>query len=303
MDVFGIHFSAMACPCEIRIAARDEASAQALAKCAIDEVRRLESKYSRYRDDSIVARINAAAGQASVDVDDETAGLIEFARRLYAQSDGLFDITSGVLRRVWDFKTARMPAPDQIERVRALVGLEHTHWDGRRFGLARAGMEIDFGGFGKEYAVDRAATLLADRGVQSGFVDLGGDVRAIGPCPDGTPWRFAIRHPRDPSRTIASVAILHGALTTSGDYERYFDLAGKRYCHILDPRTGWPVAHWQSASVIAPMAIAAGGCSTIAMLKQTAGEDFLRAQGVGYLLVAPDGSLRHGDVPMACEVN
>ena len=153
-------------------------------------------------------------------------------------------------------------------------------------------MEIDFGGIGKEYAADRAATICIEQGIAHGLVNLGGDVRAIGTQADGTPWRVGIRHPRADGRAIAYVDLADGAVATSGDYERYFDLDGRRYCHILNPRTGMPVAHWQSVSVVAPLAVVAGSCATIAMLMEAGGEAFLAAQGFSYIAVAPDGTLR-----------
>ncbi|HLS54463.1 MAG TPA: FAD:protein FMN transferase [Zeimonas sp.] len=285
----------MACGCEVRIAGLDEASAFRLAQQAIEEVRRIENKYSRYRADSIVGRINAAAGDAPVQCDGETVSLMDYADALHASSDGLFDITSGVLRRAWDFRRARLPSVADVDAARALVGWQHVERDGRHVRLSRAGMEIDFGGFGKEYAADRAATLLIDAGCRHGFVNLGGDLRAFGPQPDGSAWRFGIQHPRQADATVASLDVVHGGLATSGDYERYFELDGVRYCHILDPRTGWPVRYWQSITVLAPLAIAAGSLSTIAMLKQAAAGDFLARSGAAWLAVGPRGEVVSSD--------
>ena len=285
----------MACGCEVRLAGLDEASATRHAQRAIDEVRRIEQKYSRYRADSIVGRINRAAGGSPVECDDETLSLIAYADALHASSDGLFDITSGVLRRAWDFRCARLPAAAEVDAARALVGWERFERDGRCVRLTRPGMELDFGGFGKEYAADRAATLLLEAGCRHGFVNLGGDLRAFGPQPDGSAWRFGIQHPRRTDQAIASLEVVQGGLATSGDYERYFDLDGVRYCHILDPRTGWPVRHWQSVTVLAPLAIAAGSLSTIAMLEQAAARGFLARSGAAWLAVGPSGEVVHSD--------
>ena len=289
-------FDAMASRCELRIGAPDAQAAERLAQQAIAEVRRIETKYSRYRPDSIVSRINAAAGGEAVRCDDETMSLMGYAAALHGASDGLFDITSGVLRRAWDFRQPKVPAARVLQPLLALVGWSKVECGGQEVRLRQAGMEIDFGGFGKEYAADRAATLLADAGVRHGYVNLGGDMRFIGPDLDGRPWSIGIQDPRGPDGVIASIPVSSGALATSGDYERFFEIDGRRYCHILDPRDGMPVRYWRSVSVLAPMAIAAGSCSTIAMLKQRDGVDFLNASEMGYLAVDDQGQMLFKDI-------
>lgn len=281
----------MASRCEVRLHAPDASRASAWAAAAIAEVRRIEVKYSRYRDDSVTTAINRGAGCTAVSVDDETAHLIDFGAALHAQSQGRFDLTSGVLRRVWDFKVQRVPSRSDIDALLPLIGWNEVRWDRRSIKLPRAGMEIDFGGIGKEYAADRAGAALLEHGARHGFVNLGGDVRVIGPAPDGTPWRIAVQHPRGAAGEIlAHLDVTSGALATSGDYERYFVIDGHRYCHIMDPRTGWPVMAWQSVSVVAPLAVAAGACATIAMLHDVeSGLGFLQAQGVRYLAVDATG--------------
>ena len=288
----------MASDCEVRIAAVSATRAQTLAALAIAEVRRIETTYSRYRSDSVVSRINAAAGSGEpVSIDAETAQLLGFAAQLFALSDGLFDATSGVLRQVWDFKSGRKPSHAQLAEVLPRIGWNHVQWNDQTARLALPGMELDFGGFGKEYAADRAATLLAGEGVQHGLVNLGGDIRVIGPQADGSPWLMGIRHPREAraaqrdNAVIASIPISSGALATSGDYERFFVADGQRLCHILNPKTGWPAQHWQSISVIAPVCVAAGAISTTAMLKGPDAITFLDGQGVRYLAVDADGQV------------
>jgi FAD:protein FMN transferase len=291
MNSCGFEFQAMSSACEVRLDGDDEHALAAAAKLAIDEVRRIETKYSRYRDDSIVSRINAAAGSDDeVEVDAETAALLDFAGALHAMSDGLFDITSGVLRRVWDFRNARRPEPAALAAVLPLIGWSQVSWQPSRIRLPRAGMELDFGGFGKEYAADRAMAVLAQAGQRHGFVNLGGDIRVLGPRADSSAWRFGIQHPRAARGTIASVDMLEGALASSGDYERFFEHEGRRYCHILDPRSGWPVSAWASISVTAPACAAAGALSTIAMLKGEHALDFLATQRATFLAV--DTTLR-----------
>lgn len=294
---FGFEFQAMGTACRLRLAGCDEARARTAADAAIDEVRRIEAKYSRYRDDSIVARINAAAGRGeAIEVDAETADLLDFAARLHAASDGLFDITTGVLRRAWDFHAARLPDAAALAAQLARVGWRHVRWQRPHVELTRPGMELDFGGFGKEYAADRAGTLLAERGIPGGLVNLGGDIRVIGPRAGERPWSLGIAHPRQPGAVIATIALARGGLATSGDYERFFELEGRRYCHILDPRNGWPVQHWQSVSVTAPACLAAGALSTIAMLRGPDAHALLRSQGVGFLTIDSHGQI-HEEVP------
>jgi thiamine biosynthesis lipoprotein len=291
MPVFGVSFDAMASRCEVRLAAHDENEARTLAQGAIDEVRRIETKYSRYRDDSIVSRINALAGMDAVECDDETLALFDYADALYRASDGLFDITSGVLRRAWDFRHPRVPPAEELQPLLALVGWQHVHRAGKSIRLQQAGMQVDFGGFGKEYAADRAATVLETQGVAYGYVNLGGDMRFIGPQPDGRPWSIGIQDPRCAEGVVAAIPMSGGALATSGDYERFFELDGKRYCHILDPRTGYPVSSWRSVSAVAPLAVAAGSCTTIAMLKGEEASAFLDNAGVAWLAVDAAGRI------------
>jgi thiamine biosynthesis lipoprotein len=289
---FGYRFAAMASMHELQITGVDRQAADRAAALAIAEVKRIEAKYSRYREGSVTTAINRAAGVASVAIDAETAALLRYADRCHALSDGLFDITSGVLRRAWDFKRSppRVPSVEALAAACALIGWTRVDWSDERVSLPTAGMELDFGGIGKEYAADRAAAMLRDAGIAHALVNLGGDVRAIGPRADGTPWRVAIRHPRDPEAIVETMLVDDEAVATSGDYERYVEVDGRRYCHILDPRSGMPVGHWQSASVVAPLAILAGSYATIAMLTRERAPEFLDAQRVRYRLIDKDGA-------------
>ena len=283
----------MASRCEVRLFAPDEATARRWSDAAISEVRRIEAKYSRYRDDSVTSAINRAAGGAPVQLDDETAALLDFAAQLHARSAGGFDVTSGVLRRAWDFKAARLPRNEDIEALLPLVGWERVERESASIRLPLSGMEIDFGGIGKEYAADRAAARMEELGARQGLVNLGGDVRIIGPHPDGAAWTIGVQDPRGRAGTaIAALPVAAGAMATSGDYERYFERDGRRYCHLLDPRTGWPVAHWRSMSVVAPLCVLAGACATIAMLKPVdEALAFLASEGLRYLGIDASGEL------------
>ena len=291
MRTFRIPFFAMGSACEVVLACEDEAEAMRHTEEAFAEVQRIEHKYSRYRADSVVSRINAAAGGQAVECDGETVSLLDYADALHKSSGGLFDITSGVLRRAWDFKAGVLPTPEALAAARSRIGWHKVERDGRCVRLSEPGMELDFGGFGKEYAADRAATLLASAGARHGYVNLAGDMRVIGPKPDGQPWMIGIQDPRQKGALIATLPVYQGGLATSGDYERFFELDGQRYCHVLDPNTGWPVTHWRTVSVLAPLAVVAGNCSTIAMLRQADGLAFLEASGMDYLAVDQHGAI------------
>lgn len=294
---FRIRFNALGGQGEVVLSAADEAQAQALAQRAIDEVLRIEHKYSRYRPDSVLGQLNAGAGRRAVDCDAETLSLFAFADTLYADSDGLFDISSGVLRRAWNFSAPRLPSAAELAPLLALIGWPRVQREGRQVFLPVSGMEIDFGGFGKEYAADRAATQLAEQGVRHGYVNLAGDIRVLGPKPNGEPWTIGIQHPRQPGKLVASLALSQGGLATSGDYERSFEIAGQRYCHVLNPRDGWPVRFWRSVSVLAPLAVAAGSIATIAMLKQAEGLGFLQDSAMPYLAIDLNGALHRSAAP------
>jgi thiamine biosynthesis lipoprotein len=295
MPLFHFSFDAMGSPNELQIWHDDERRARMLADTAIADVRRIEAKYSRYRGDSVTARINGAAGGAAVAIDAETYALLGYADRCHRLSAGRFDITSGVLRHAWDFRRSppRLPDETEVAAVTALIDWPSVEWSPRSVRLPRRGMEIDFGGIGKEYAADRMATICHDSGAPHALANLGGDVRAAGPQPDGSPWRVGISHPRQADAIMATVEIDGGAVATSGDYQRFFDLDGRRYCHIIDARSGRPVTHWQSISVLAPLCVLAGSCATIAMLLEEDGEAFLGREGVPYLAVDAAG-VRHG---------
>jgi thiamine biosynthesis lipoprotein len=293
MKARSLRFKAMGSPCQLHLHAESQARFQEAAEAALAEVVRLERKYSRYLEDSLASRINGSAGDPNGSLlDDETASLLDYAALAFEQSGGLFDITSGVLRRAWDFRSGRLPAPEQIEALRPLVGWEKIRWQRPRLVLPLAGMQLDFGGYVKEYAADRVAALCRDLGLRHGLVDLGGDLAAIGPHPDGSPWRVGIRHPRATGGAIASVALSAGGIATSGDYERCLVVDGKRYAHLLNPKTGWPVAGLASVTVAASHCLIAGTASTIAMLKGSrGGPAWLDRLGLPNLRVDAGGAL------------
>ena len=260
-----------------------QAVASAVAACA----QRIDQKFSRYRDDNIVARINSAAGRP-VEVDDETARLLDFAELAWRLSEGKFDITSGVLRRAWKFDgESRVPDAPRVRVLMPLVGWSRVVWQ-RPILTLLPGMEIDFGGIGKEYAVDQALAAAAQVTSEPVLVNFGGDLAVTGPCRDGRPWRVGIESiaaadltAAVPSHASRMLELSAGALATSGDTYRFVNEAGERRPHILDPRTGEPVRGApRSITVAAPTCTQAGLWCTLAMLQGAGAEAFLEREDV-----------------------
>ncbi|ANE57765.1 FAD:protein FMN transferase [Methylomonas sp. DH-1] len=290
LHYFRRDFNAMGTPCQIQLFAAGAAEAMAVADAAIADVRRLEARYSRYRDDSFLSEINrAAASGAAIEVDEETAGLLDYAATCYAQSGGLFDITSGILRRAWKFDSGQLPEQSLIDNLLQRVGWHRLSWQRPRLAFATAGMEIDFGGVVKEYAADRAAALCQAHGIRHGLVNLGGDIKVVGPRADGSPWQIGIRHPHRSGGLLDTLALAAGAVASSGDYERCITLDGVRYGHVLNPRTGWPVRHLAAVTVVAEFCVVAGSASTIAMLKEGDGPAWLADLQLPHLWVDLNG--------------
>lgn len=271
----------MGSPCEVQFWAADQEAAEAALAAARAELVRLEHRYSRYREDSFMAEINRVAGAGgSMEMDPETAGLLDYAETCWRESDGLFDVTSGALRQAWNFKSGRLPKRKTVEPLLERVGWQRLRWTSPRLVFLQPGMELDLGGVVKEYAADRIAALARDRGVAGGMVNLGGDIRILGPRPDGGTWRIGIRHPRQAEGIWRTQAMADGGLASSGDYERCLVVDGVRYGHILNPRTGWPVRHLASVSVAAPHCLVAGSAATIALLKEEEGPAWLADLGL-----------------------
>lgn len=276
----------MGCPCELRFHADSKPAFGRAARKCVAEIRRFERKFSRYRADSVTSRINRAAGVAPVSIDTETAAILKYAAVCHEQSGGLFDMTSGVLRRVWHLKRTVLPTQDELNGFLGLVGWDKVDCSEETVYLPIAGMELDFGGVVKEYAADAAANVARQAGIRHGLINLGGDIRVVGPQPGGDPWPIGIVHPVNTGSALATVSLTDGALTTSGSYERYVEIEGARYSHLIDPSTGWPVEGLLSVSVAAPQAVVAGSVASIALLKPPEdGLDWLARCDLSFLAV------------------
>lgn len=271
-----VGFQAMASPCEVLIEAVSRPVAARLGNLAYREALRVERTWSRYRPDSIVARLNQAEGEA-VELDPETARLIDFGTALYHQSEGAFDLSSGILGRLWRFNgETHWPEAGAVKALLQQVGWHRVTWEGRRLRLP-AGMALDFGGIGKEYAVDRSLALLVAEVDVPILVNYGGDLAANRPRADGRPWQVGILE------SPVQISLRQGGVATSGEAYRYVIHEGRRYSHLLDARTGYPVADAPRAvTVAASSCSAAGALSTLAMLQGGQAERFLDQHGADY---------------------
>lgn len=281
-----VRWSALGGPCELLLDGDDRTQARELAEVVAGESRRIECKFSRYRTDSIVHALNTSDG-APVTVDDETASLLDYGAECHALSEGRFDLTSGVLRRVWRFDGGHAaPSAEAVRECLAHVGWARVTWTRPVFTLPR-GMELDLGGIGKEYAVDRAAALVAGRASAPFLVNFGGDLFASGPRADGTPWQVGVDDPEHTGRRAThAIALTRGGLATSGDARRFVWHEGRRLGHILDARTGWPVIGApRSVTVLAATCLEAGTFATLAMLRGAEAGAFLAREGIAHHLL------------------
>lgn len=280
---YGWHgsFTAMASPCEVLMEVDDERLARQIFKVVSDEAKRIEQKFSRYRDDNIIYRINNASGKA-VEVDDETARLIDFGENLYQMSDGLFDITSGILRKAWRFDGSdNLPERLTVKKLVKRVGWDKVSWTKGVLSM-KPEMEIDLGGIGKEYAVDRAVQLVQSLTNHSVLVNFGGDLASTAKNRLQGYWSVG-RLVTGKENAVAMFRLCLGAIATSGDAHRYLLKDGVRYSHVLNPKTGWPVPDTpHTVSVAAPTCIEGGMMSTLAMLQGNKAREFLILQDIEF---------------------
>jgi thiamine biosynthesis lipoprotein len=280
-DIHSVGFSAMASPCQILVASCDAATALKIGQLAQTEALRIESKFSRYRADSALSKINHAGGKTTR-VDPETAVLLDFAQQCFQLSAGLFDVTSGILRKAWKFdQSDKLPQPDTVAALLPLVGFDKLHWDSPNLTMPE-GMELDFGGIGKEYAIDSVMRLLASRFDLPLLVNFGGDL-CTNRAPGGKPWQVGIERPELVDQAALVLELSSGALATSGDTQRFLFSHGIRYSHILNPHTGWPVPNApRSVTVAAATCMEAGMLATFSLLQGANAREFLAAQGTKF---------------------
>lgn len=288
-----VEFFALGTPCAIQFLEENDENAMRYLAASLEWLSMFEAKYSRFRPDSLVSRINSAAGLQPVSIDTEMHEMLEWADRLYRLTDGILDASMMPLLQVWDWKKTRQALPDAsaIEVARSLTGWNHVQRDERQVYLPQAGMGLDFGGFGKEYAVDHLADIARTFGIQNVLIDLGRDIYGRGGNGVHPFWHVGLEDAVHPGSCWGGVAVSGFALCSSGDYARRFEYNGKLYGHIIDPRTGWPVANgMRSVSVCAPTCLQAGIYSTAIFVMG-------REQGMHFAECAPglDASIQDDD--------
>jgi thiamine biosynthesis lipoprotein len=266
---FQLELQAMATQCRVTFAANG-AAAKDFPTTVVQWVADFEAKYSRFLADSLISRINQNAGVGWVETDPETDRIFALCDEAHFLTRGVFDPTALPVIRLWNWKAQPPVIPDagQIAEALKLVGWRKVQRAPGKIFLPERGMSIDLGGIGKEYAVDRVAYLAVQHGIGSAMVDFGQDVFALGTPYDGrSAWHVGLEDPKQPGKCWAGVAIRNQAVATSGDYVRRFEINGKRYGHILDVRTGQPVANGcRAVSVIGPTCTLAGLFSTAAFV-------------------------------------
>ena len=236
----------------VELWAEDRRQGELAAAAVMDEMHRIDRCMSPHKPSSELSRINREAARQPVPLSEEMYRLVDRALALSRLSDGAFDISYAAVGRLYDYRARLRPDAAALEAARARVGWRHLHLDAQRrtlrFGLE--GMCIDLGGFAKGHAVDRATALLQRRGIAHAMVSAGGDSRAIGDH-RGRPWSVAIRHPRQPGEVVAVLPLEDTSISTSGDYERYFDEDGQRHHHLIDPATGRSPSSVHSVTILA----------------------------------------------------
>jgi len=264
----GLHrlsFQAMNTICRVHFVTPNPSLARDFQAEVLHWISGFEARYSRFIDDSLIGRINLAAGLHWVEVDPETEALFNLCQDMIFFTRGVFDPTALPLIRLWNWtaKPPVIPEAQAIRRAQELVGWGKVQRRRGAIFLPQKGMCLDLGGIGKEYAVDRALTLALERGINDVLVDFGADVRVHGQPPGKGAWHIGLEDPKNPGHVWVGVAVTNHAVATSGDYLRHFVHNGRRYGHILDPRSGYPVDNGiLSVSVIAPHCTFAGILST-----------------------------------------
>ncbi|MGH8267538.1 MAG: FAD:protein FMN transferase [Steroidobacteraceae bacterium] len=284
--------------CYVQLWADDSVKGNAAIDAVMAELRRIDDLMSHYKPDSELSRINQRAALEPVQVDKELFDLIKLSTHYSEITDGAFDITYASVGYLYNYPLRVHPTEAQIKAALPAVNWRNLEFDAAHHTIrfARPGMRIDLGGIGKGYAVDRGVAILKARGIRHAVVTAGGDSRIIGDR-RGRPWLIAIQHPDDPHKVVTRIPVSDTAVSTSGDYERYFDENGVRYHHIIDPRTGHSASKVRSATILGPTATQTDGMSKTAFVlgPEKALEIINRMPEYDAVFVLPDGRVLYSN--------
>jgi FAD:protein FMN transferase len=270
-------------------------------------VRRMEALLTEFSDTSQTAQLNRAAGIHAVDVDPEVYAILQRSREIARLTQGAFDITAGVLKKLYDFRNKPAALPD---RSAIEAALQRVGWDkivltppGRVY-LSTPGMHIGFGAIGKGYAADSVKRVLQQQGVRSGVINASGDLTAWGARPDGTPWKVGIADPDAPERVVAWIPVHEASVATSGNYEQYVEIEGVRYSHNIDPKTGRPVRGIKSATVVSPSAELSDALATaVTVMGVSVGLHFIDQLPHTHCLIIDDQNSLHTSRQLSITLN
>lgn len=256
----------MGCDFEITVVAENKTEANRAFNLSINEIQRIENLISSWKENSQTNSININSGIKAVSIDPELIHLIERSLAISKLTNGAFDITFASMDKAWKFdgSITEMPKEEIIKASVAKVGYQKIILNKNKNSvfLEEKGMKIGFGGIGKGYAADRAKEILIANGFNAGIINASGDMSVWGYMPDGTPWKVAIKNPLSKEKAFALLPVENKAVVTSGDYEKYIEIKGKRYGHIIDPRSGMPAQGIISVTVFAPKAELADALAT-----------------------------------------
>jgi thiamine biosynthesis lipoprotein len=250
---------------EVTAIASTEQSAGLAAAAALNEIRRLENIWSTWISTSELSRINAFAGVRGVRISPETLSLLKWSVRIGELTHGAFNIAMGPAIEAWNISaTPRIPDDAELIRLKPLTDLSllQINEESSTAFLAHRGMRIDVGGIAKGYAADYAVMAMRAAGASAGIVALSGDIKTFGEMPTGQAFVFGIRHPRQNDNLLGELELENEAISTAGDYERFFEVGGIRYHHILDPETLRPATGCQSVTIVASQGVIADGLDT-----------------------------------------
>ena len=284
--------------CYVELWADDAVKGNDAIDAVMAELRRIDNLMSHYKPESQLSQINQYANERPVAVDKELFDLIKLSTHYSQITEGAFDITYASVGYLYDYPNHVHPTEEQIREKLPAVNWRNILFDEEHHTVRfeHPGMRIDLGGIGKGYAVDRGIDILKARGIQRALVTAGGDSRIIGDRM-GRPWLIAVRHPDNPNKVVTRIPLSDSAVSTSGDYERYFDEGGVRYHHIIDPHTGHSASKVRSATILAPTATQTDGMSKTAFVlgPEKALEIINRMPEYDAVFVLPDGHVLYSN--------